>query len=771
MNMQSGFYRNAFLTALLALVSGASSANGESLVPKPAEPPPISTCEERYLKSKWRTRRVEASQGMSLKELQKEVPSWVKEWKRRHSWPMVKAKLFAKLCECSAVEVSELDWYPAFADWTFAPKTYSHKRTRYAGHPVWTEISARRKEVVQSTDPAYKKLLRRGDGGRWVSYHDFDHSAPDWEAILPLGFPGLANRLNANWKDTDYYRARKVAVDGAAVLMGRLVEAGEKRLAALPEKTAPARRQRLLKQTESLRRLAAGAPKTAYDVLNFIYIFWCMSEQFDGIQVRSLGNLDRLVSPYYWSDISAGRTTEAEFREQLAHFWWQWGSIDNYFGQPLYFGGTKADGTSGYGEVSRIMLDVHDSLALPTPKLHLKMGESTPDWVWRKSLDMIRRQRSISFIGEEPHWRVIRAMGYTEEQARSFLLWGCYEWAVKDSANDIFGAAVNLVKPIEEMLADARSGKLAADGFQEFKTEYLRRASQLVDEARRCVLIGERCRGEINPSLLFSIATEYSVKSGKDALIDGTANGNHTGIWMVGLGTAVDALMAVDEIVYRRADMDLGSLGALMSENWRGREDLRLRMLRSKCKWGNNDARANAAAGEIVKKIFVPLDGMENGRGGRFKACGHVATWFIGMGGGTAATPDGRKKGEELSKNISPTMGADTEGATALVESVAALDAKGLSGDFPLDVAFLPGTVAGEKGLDLMRTLIKRYFDNGGLVIQFNVADPQTLRDAQAHPEKYENLQVRVCGWNVRWNDMPKREQDAYIRRAENIMR
>ena len=79
-----------------------------------------------------------------------------------------------------------------------------------------------------------------------------------------------------------------------------------------------------------------------------------------------------------------------------------------------------------------------------------------------------------------------------------------------------------------------------------------------------------------------------------------------------------------------------------------------------------------------------------------------------------------------------------------LVESVAALDAKGLSGDFPLDVAFLPGTVAGEKGLNLMRTLIKRYFDNGGLVIQFNVADPQTLRDAQAHPEKYENLQVRV---------------------------
>ena len=114
-------------------------------------------------------------------------------------------------------------------------------------------------------------------------------------------------------------------------------------------------------------------------------------------------------------------------------------------------------------------------------------------------------------------------------------------------------------------------------------------------------------------------------------------------------------------------------------------------------------------------------------------------------------------------------MGADTEGPTALLESVRSLDATHITGDIPLDVALLPGTVAGEKGLALMRTLIERYFANGGLVIQFNIADPGTLRDAQRHPEKYANLQVRVCGWNVRWNDLPKAEQDAYMRRAANI--
>ena len=59
--------------------------------------------------------------------------------------------------------------------------------------------------------------------------------------------------------------------------------------------------------------------------------------------------------------------------------------------------------------------------------------------------------------------------------------------------------------------------------------------------------------------------------------------------------------------------------------------------------------------------------------------------------------------------------------------------------------------------------------DNGGTAIHFNIFDAATLRDAQEHPENYRGLQVRVCGWNVRFTEMAKSEQDMYIRRAENI--
>ncbi len=107
---------------------------------------------------------------------------------------------------------------------------------------------------------------------------------------------------------------------------------------------------------------------------------------------------------------------------------------------------------------------------------------------------------------------------------------------------------------------------------------------------------------------------------------------------------------------------------------------------------------------------------------------------------------------------------------TALVDTLSHLDPLDLPVNLPLDVMLHPSSVHGQKGLSAMRNLARVYFANGGITLQFNVFDTATLKDAQLHPEKYENLQVRVCGWNVRWNDLPKSEQDKYIARAENIV-
>ncbi len=306
--------------------------------------------------------------------------------------------------------------------------------------------------------------------------------------------------------------------------------------------------------------------------------------------------------------------------------------------------------------------------------------------------------------------------------------------------------------------------------FDSFKAEYLRRLAETTDRCRKVAFEFEKALPEVNPALLMTLSTEHALKTRKDGFANGCPRGNNTGILSAGLGTTVDALLAVKEIVYEKKEMSLAELGAVLAANWKGHEALRLRMLRSKRKWGNNDPEANALGAALIDCFAVQLDGKPNSRGGVFLASGHSARQFIEQGRKTGATPDGRRKGEEISKNLSPTMGVDTEGATALVATLASSDVTKLPGDYSLDVMLHPSVCSGEKGLGVMRALVEMFHRNGGSVIQFTVFSAEELRDAQAHPEKYENLQVRVCGWNVRWNDMSKVEQDAYIRRAENVM-
>ncbi len=740
------------VAALAALGAHEAHARGESWMPKPPPPPPVATLtnEARYLEWKWRMDVTDPATGVDKAKAKAKILALSRELEPKEPWNVVKATCFAWLCDNVAIDVSPLDWFPAFSLWN-----------RY-DRPMNAVTGRRNGEIDKKYYPEMRARMNKGNAiGRYTVWKDFDHIIPEWDKVLPLGFPGMKSRLRANWKDgVPYYRAELMASEAIDRLLNRLIAQGRARGGA-----------RAIRQAESLTRLRDGAPQTAYDVMQFIYLYFVLSEHFEAVQARSLSIIDQTLWPYYQADVAAGRTTEAEFREQFAHFLWQWGSIDNYWGQPVTMGGTKADGTTEYNPLSLVILDVMDQCALPTPKFHLKIAPNTPDFVLNKALDMARRHRPLSFIGEQPVRAVLEHLGYAADDARRFVTKGCYEFCTPESGNGLGGGHVNLVKVVELILADAKDGTFAANDFASFKAEYLRRAAATAEEVREFFFTFEKHLDDVNPALVASLAGEFSVQTGRDALANGTRTGNRTGVCLSGFGTAVDALLAVKEIVYERKEMSLAELGALMAANWKGREELRLRMLRSKRKWGVNDPEANALGSEIAKRLSSVLNGRPNSRGGRFGMSGHNARQFIVQGAKTGATPDGRRKGEEFSKNLSPTMGADTEGVTALIQTLGALDSKDFPGDFPLDVMLLPYTVSGDKGLEMMKALLSQYYANGGLMMQFNVFDAEELKDAQAHPEKYENLQVRVCGWNVRWNDLPKVEQDAYIRRAEEIAR
>jgi formate C-acetyltransferase len=133
----------------------------------------------------------------------------------------------------------------------------------------------------------------------------------------------------------------------------------------------------------------------------------------------------------------------------------------------------------------------------------------------------------------------------------------------------------------------------------------------------------------------------------------------------------------------------------------------------------------------------------------------------------TGATPDGRLSGEPLSKNAVASIGADRKGVTALLSSVLKLDAARIPDGIVADVVLHHSAVKGEAGMAAFEGLLTTFMAGGGGSVHFNVLSPEVLRKAQAEPEKYRNLQIRLCGWNVRFVNLSKREQDEFILQAE----
>ena len=671
------------------------------------------------------------------------------------TWQVAKARAFAWICEQMGVSCSEHDIFPAISCFRRLPRPIRKA-------VCWRDEMVNRQYLSKETE-----AVRDGfKSGKFAMWKDFDHSVPAWDDLLAGGWPMMEARLDKYDKGTPYYQALRITLKGVYAALDRFAAAAR---AAATKASTPEKRARLEREAAAFEHIRRAPPRTAYEALVFQWSYFFLSEHVDNLQVRALGALDILYTPFYRADLAAGRLTPESFKRDLAHFWWQWGSVDNYWGQPVALGGTKADGSTEYNEVSDLILDVHDELALPTPKMLVKIATNTPDRVFDRMLGMAARNRSMTFDGEEALARSLKAWRHcTDEECRTCDLNGCYEFYIHASQNLTQSSHISFLQPIADLLARAKDGTFAAADYDAFFAAYLAELRRNTLECCDLTDAWEKYLGDINPGNVYSLATESAVRDGKDAFSTGFRF-NDTALLSVGLGTAVDALLAVKEIVYERKEMSLADLGALMAANWQGGEELRRRMLRSKRKWGNNEPEANRTGAAIVGQIGSWVNGRPNARGGIWGFSGHPARQFIVLMKQTGATPDGRLAGEESSKNLSPTMGADTEGVTALINTLSNLKPEDLPTNFPLDVQMLPSSVQGAAGLAAMRTLSRVYFANGGQTIQFNVFDIEALKDAQKRPWRYENLQVRVCGWNVRWNDLSKTEQDMYIRRAENI--
>ena len=313
-------------------------------------------------------------------------------------------------------------------------------------------------------------------------------------------------------------------------------------------------------------------------------------------------------------------------------------------------------------------------------------------------------------------------------------------------------------------LCGVETGKI--DNFEALINALKTQITYMTERATKYITQIEGYYTETNPDPLLSCQYEHSVKTGVD-VYEGGAKYNNSSIYLYSLASLVDSLFVVKKLVFDDGRYTFEELAEILKNNWQGHEQDRAIALHLREKYGNNIPEVDALAVELADFCAKLLNNKPNGRGGVFKAALFSIDHCFYIGARTMATPDGRLAGDPLSKNMCATKAMDRNGVTALINSVTKIDHAAFPTGSVLDIVLHPSAVAGADGLAAFYGILMTYLKKGGFAMQGNVFCADDLKKAQKNPDRYRNLQVRVCGWNAYFVNLSKTEQDAFIRQAE----
>lgn len=683
--------------------------------------------------------------------------------------PVAKAQAIRYVLEKERLYVNEHDYFVGF---------YSLNRlANTVTSDIWNQ------EAYEMRRPELKLLDQLfNESGAVAIWPDYDHVVPDWESLMKLGFRGIlerAQKYEQQRKETGTLTSEQEAYfEGIKIEYTAILEVIDRLYQLAVTKT----HEKAQKIARCLKHLHEGAPTNIYEAMQLIYLYFIISESVDQYQVRSLGSgLDGTLYPFYEKDLREGTFTREEIQEYLAYFLMQWSAIGNYWGQPFYLGGTRKDGSSKINDLSYDIIQVYDQLQIYNPKIQIKYNKNIPLDFLNQVLDMIRRgQNCFVFCCEPGMIKAVMSYGATYEEALDMDIRGCYETGVRANEVSTGTGYVNAAKAVEYVFTngfDLRCQKQVGIQtgeveqlvqFEDFYHAVLLQWEYLIEKTIEIANDYETMLGYVNPSSMYSGTIETSLKQAYDAY-QGGVKFNNCALLNCGFASMVDSIMAVKKFVYDNQELSLSELKQALLKNWEGYELLKAKMQNCTCKYGNNDAETDQYAEMLARYFANKVNNRPNARGGVYKAIMHSAMQFVWQGAKTLATPDGRSSGEELSKNASPVPGMDRKGVTALILSATKLNPTLYPESFCVDLMLHPSATEGAEGLAAMKALLDVYLERNGMSIQINVFHTAVLKDAQKHPERYKNLQVRVCGWNVLWNNLSKAEQDAYIYRAENL--
>ena len=591
------------------------------------------------------------------------------------------------------------------------------------------------------------------------------------------------------------------------------------------------RKKELLNIALNCSRVPANGAQTFWEACqSFWFVQMLLQTESNGHSI-SPGRFDQYMYPYYESYKKSAEFDKSFAQELIDCVWIKLNdmnkvrdavSAEGFAGysmfQNLIVGGQTAEGLDATNDLSFMCIAACMHVMLPQPSFSIRVWNKTPHELLLKAAELTRTGSGLpAYYNDEVIIPALIARGLSVEDAREYNIIGCVEpqkggktWGWHDAAffnmcrvlelvfsqGEDNGKQISLrTKPVEEIKT--------FDEFMEIYKAHMEYMISLLVNADNAIDVAhaERC-----PLPYLSGMIDGCIASGKTPE-QGGAIYNFTGPQGFGVANVADSLYAIKTLVFDKKEITLSKLRETLISNYgkssasdiankirreleahgvkvgekemaeinkylpteqNSSEYSKIRdMILDVDKFGNDLEEVDALAREAAYTYTKPLQKYKNPRGGLYHAGLYPVSANVPLGAQTGATPDGRYAYTPMADGVSPSAGMDKSGPTASANSVAKLDHGIASNGTLFNMKFHPSALEGVSGLESFVSLVRGYFDQKGMHVQFNVVSRETLRDAQLHPEKYQSLIVRVAGYSALFTTLSKSLQDDIINRTE----
>lgn len=443
----------------------------------------------------------------------------------------------------------------------------------------------------------------------------------------------------------------------------------------------------------------------------------------------------------------------------------------------LELGGCDENGSPVFNDLTRLFIEVHAGLDLLNPKLNCRFSaESDGEYLDLLSRHILRGHNVFALQNDDVLIPACIRAGKSEREARLYVNGGCQETVVEGVEHSA-GAyyyfnmprvldvclqpAPELPEEYSHLAAHVPGVIVSAASFEDFYQQFFSALAAAIAAGARFRCEMGRHWPRINPCPLFSSAIKGCLENAQD-YTSGSAAYNPSGVCLVGLGTLIDSLHAIDAAVFRQKWLSLDELREALRNNWQGCEPLRAR-LQSLPKYGHGCEEVDRLAARFCRELATLVRTLPNERGEFFQPSFFVYYVFSGFGAATRATPDGRRNGDLLTQGVGPSHATPADSLTDVVHSLSRIDFADYPGNAVLDVQLPLGDHVEPA---VFSAFLRSYAEMRGPTLQPNVVSTDDLIDAQVHPERHQGLTVRMCGLSVRFVLIGRGIQDEIISRA-----